>query len=72
MVIELDGSQHGEASARDARRDAFMDESGWTVLRFWNDEAFANLDGVLETIFRAANDAMRRIDLETSNHDETP
>ncbi|MEL7488397.1 MAG: DUF559 domain-containing protein, partial [Pseudomonadota bacterium] len=34
LVIELDGSQHGEASARDARRDAFMDESGWTVLRF--------------------------------------
>ncbi|MEO1015139.1 MAG: endonuclease domain-containing protein [Pseudomonadota bacterium] len=56
LIVELDGDQHGrdDAPARDARRDAFLEEQGWRVLRFWNHEAFENLDGVLETILYEA------------------
>jgi len=55
LVIELDGDQHGfDDGARDQKRDAFMEASGWMVLRFWNHEIYHNIDGVLETILNTA------------------
>jgi len=57
LVIELDGGQHGlpEAAAHDARRTAYLEAQGFRVLRFWNHELTDNLDGVVETIFRAVH-----------------
>jgi very-short-patch-repair endonuclease len=49
LVVELDGGQHADNTA-DARRDAFLVAGGWRVLRFWNNEAISNREGVLETI----------------------
>lgn len=49
LVIEADGSQHND-SCNDARRDRWMEEQGYTVLRFWNNEVNENLEGVLEAI----------------------
>jgi len=53
VVVELDGSQHGDAAAYDERRDASFAEAGYRTLRFWNNDVTGNLDGVLETILRA-------------------
>ena|SRR5271165_6929785 len=53
IVVEADGSQHGE-SQRDAVRDAFLAGEGWTVLRFWNHEVLHNRDSVIETILARA------------------
>jgi very-short-patch-repair endonuclease len=55
LIIELDGSQHGEADARayDAARTRFLEGRSYRVLRFWNDEVFTNRDGVLDAILRA-------------------
>lgn len=52
LVIELDGATHSTADERknDARRTAFLEAKGWTVLRFWNAEVYDNLDGVLTSI----------------------
>ena len=50
LVIELDGSQHGEAVAYDERRTAHLAERGWRVLRFPNRDVFLNLDGLLRTV----------------------
>nr|WP_306294750.1 DUF559 domain-containing protein [Sphingobium lactosutens] len=50
LALEFDGSQHGDAQAYDAHRTAFLEEAGWTVLRFWNSDVFENLDGVLSVI----------------------
>lgn len=49
MVVELDGGQHNE-SAHDAVRDAYLRAEGWRVLRFWNNEANTNIEGVLMQI----------------------
>ena len=49
LVIEVDGGQHAD-SAADVRRDAWLRERGFTVLRFWNNEVMQELDGVLEKI----------------------
>ena len=36
----------------DAARTAYIEEQGYMVLRFWNNEALGNPDGVLETILQ--------------------
>lgn len=52
IVVELDGSQHRDRHY-DQVRDAYMAESGWTVLRFWTWDVVGNLDGVLNAIAEA-------------------
>ena len=51
LVVELDGSQHAENQAYDARRDHFLASAGFKVLRFWNNEVMARTEDVLETIY---------------------
>ena len=58
LVIELDGSQHVD-SDYDRRRDQFMVDEGWSVLRFWNVDALKELDAVVDTILAAL---YRRLD----------
>jgi very-short-patch-repair endonuclease len=60
VIIELDGSQHVERTAYDARRDDFLRSAGYRVLRFWNADVQTELDAVVETIF----EALRRPEIE--------
>jgi len=55
LLIELDGSQHGENfnRAKDDRRTRWLESEGYRVLRFWNNDIVENLDGVLDTIHAA-------------------
>ena len=53
LLIELDGGQHAEQTASDNRRDRFLQEKGYRILRFWNHEVFENCFGVLESIYAA-------------------
>jgi len=48
LVVEVDGGQHNEK--RDAGRTARLEEQGFRVLRFWNNDVLTNMDGVLEVI----------------------
>ena len=52
LVIEVDGSQHGEAlgERRDAVRDEHFKAKGSTVLRFWNFQINREMDGVIDHI----------------------
>ncbi|MCF8719556.1 endonuclease domain-containing protein [Nitrospina gracilis] len=49
VVVEVDGGQHLD-SAKDAKRTAALEDQGFQVLRFWNNEVLQNLDGVLQVI----------------------
>jgi very-short-patch-repair endonuclease len=51
LVIELDGGQHSEQEAYDAKRTRHLESLGFRVLRVWNNEVFTNLGGVMDTIF---------------------
>jgi very-short-patch-repair endonuclease len=64
LVVELDGGQHGEddALAHDARRDRFIEDSGYRVLRFWNAEVARGIEDVLRKIHLTALDRMREIE----------
>jgi len=47
IIIELDGGQHLE-NKNDKLRDRWLEEQGYEVLRFWDNEVFNNIEGVLE------------------------
>jgi very-short-patch-repair endonuclease len=49
LIVELDGGQHNGAVS-DVARDAWLTSQGFVVLRFWNNEIFENLEGVIERI----------------------
>jgi very-short-patch-repair endonuclease len=50
LIIELDGSQHMDQVSYDNQRTEKLEQMGYRVLRFWNNEIFSELDGILETI----------------------
>ena len=50
LVVELDGGQHADQVAKDARRTVYLERKGLTVLRFWNNDVLQNRDGVLQVI----------------------
>jgi very-short-patch-repair endonuclease len=55
IVVEADGSQHGEAThqASDRVRDEALARLGFAVLRFWNVEIDRDLRTVMDTIVAA-------------------
>jgi len=50
--VELDGGQHVEQTAYDARRTRLLEAEGYRVLRYWNDDALVRTNEVLEDILR--------------------
>ena len=55
LIVELDGGQHDDNLEYDLRRTAFLNASGWRVIRFWNNEFRTNEEGVLEAILDDLN-----------------
>ncbi|MGQ0676681.1 MAG: endonuclease domain-containing protein [Rhodospirillales bacterium] len=52
LIVELDGGQHASQARRDEKRTRELEASGYRVLRFWNNDALANAEGVLTVILR--------------------
>ena len=50
LIIEIDGSQHCDQCDKDTERTLFLNQRGFKVVRFWNNELFDNIEGVLECI----------------------
>jgi very-short-patch-repair endonuclease len=53
LVIELDGGQHANDRVHDAERTAMLKRDGYRVIRFWDNDVFQNLEGVLVRIAEA-------------------
>jgi very-short-patch-repair endonuclease len=90
LIIEVDGSHHGDDDNR--RRDdvwtRWLEAAGYRILRFWNNDLTANMDGVLEAIYAAVygsssaapaplkHERRRRVTAETTDteikHGPTP
>jgi very-short-patch-repair endonuclease len=60
VAIEVDGSQHNEpdAIAKDAKRDQYLRNQGYHVLRFWNVDVDQNMSGVIDTILLALQSSL--------------
>jgi very-short-patch-repair endonuclease len=50
LVVEIDGASHEDRQERDARRDAYLQSLGLTVLRFLDADVRDNMEGVVEAI----------------------
>lgn len=50
LVIELDGGQHTATGTYDAARTRFIEDEGYRVLRFWNNDVLENAEGVIAAI----------------------
>jgi len=55
LALEVDGSQHAEISEAEARRNRFLRQEGFTVVRYWNTEVLRNIDGVLQDLLAELN-----------------
>ena len=53
LIIELDGGQHTSNESYDAKRTSFLEDRGYRVLRFWNNDVLENVEGVLAVIAEA-------------------
>ena len=54
LVIEVDGGQH--VAAADLSRARVIEDEGYRVIRFWNNEVLGNPDGVFAMIDGALRD----------------
>jgi very-short-patch-repair endonuclease len=54
LVIEIDGGQHHEDI--DAPRTAIIEKDGYRVIRFWNNDVLANIDGVATLLTKALDE----------------
>jgi adenine-specific DNA-methyltransferase len=53
LIVELDGGQHSDRVAQDAKRAAWLTAQGFHVLRFWNHEVLRDIEAVKTTILQA-------------------
>ncbi len=52
LIVEVDGGQHQD-NDQDRVRDQRLQEAGFRVLRFWNNQVLQEIDAVVEAIWTA-------------------
>ena len=57
LVIELDGGQHNSPNViiKDKDRTKYLEELGYKVVRYWDNDVFNHLEAVLEDILLKAS-----------------
>ena len=57
LVIEIDGGQHNEPDKikYDNARTEFLNSKGYKVIRFWNNDIYENINGVVSEIEKYLN-----------------
>jgi len=53
LIIEVDGSQHGNDGnrSRDEVRTRWLEAEGYRVMRFWNNDVTKRTEAVLDAIY---------------------
>jgi very-short-patch-repair endonuclease len=72
LIIEVDGGQHAEQQVYDENRTAFLEDEGYRVLRFWNNDVLANTNGVMETISLSLREREGATKLRKGEGDQSP
>ena len=70
LVVEIDGGYHyiGDQPLSDEERTKYLNQYGFEVIRFTNEEVLSNIDNVLTEIKRVMNNK----DIISSNHAPAP
>ncbi|WP_375428667.1 endonuclease domain-containing protein [uncultured Sphingomonas sp.] len=53
LVVEVDGGHHAKQMQADAARTRYLEECGYRVIRFWNNDVIENVEGVVAAIEQA-------------------
>ncbi len=53
LIIEVDGDSHAHQQEYDAARTKFLEGEGYKVIRFWNQDALHNPEGISVLIEKA-------------------
>ncbi|HOO82797.1 MAG TPA: ribosome maturation factor RimM [Alphaproteobacteria bacterium] len=48
LIVEIDGGQH--TPEKDRERQKYIEDQGYKIIRFWNNDVLSNIDGVLEKL----------------------
>lgn len=72
LVIELDGGQHVQARDKDAARTRWLEQSGYRVLRFWNNDVLTQIDAVVQVVAAATQAPPPRLPRFAGEEPESP
>ena len=74
LVVEVDGGYHfvGNQQVSDEERTRYLEQNGFEVIRFTNEEVLGNIDGVLERIKEVLKSKEDMIQSEENNPVGTP
>ena len=56
LIVEIDGGQHAEKVDADNERTKYLEDNGYRVIRFWNNDVLGNTDVVLDVILDKLNE----------------
>jgi very-short-patch-repair endonuclease len=59
LVLELDGDYHDYVVEEDQRRTEFLNQQGFQVLRFWNQDVMQDADSVGRAIEKALREKLK-------------
>jgi len=65
LIVEVDGKIHDYQQRDDAERTKYLEEQGFKVIRFTNDEVLASIDSVIEKIKACIPESLQNDDDET-------
>jgi very-short-patch-repair endonuclease len=68
LILEIDGSQHGDRVTQDALRTAYLESLGYLVLRFRNLDVLQNIDRMLDHIYEVAAERKKAPSSGPSGH----
>jgi very-short-patch-repair endonuclease len=71
LIVELDGGQHADQVAYDAKRSRALESAGYWVVRYWNDAVLLQTEAVLEDVLRVA-EMLKSNDKGKSKSKSTP
>jgi very-short-patch-repair endonuclease len=74
LVIELDGSKHLEQEEYDSERTKYLEEQGYKVIRFWNNQIMNEMESVILAIMEALDphSSSPKSDNANLDNDENP
>jgi len=55
LVVEVDGGGHLDQMDYDQERTTWLEDQGYHVIRFWNDDVLTNLEDVAQEILYICN-----------------
>jgi very-short-patch-repair endonuclease len=59
LIVEIDGGSHNARQNYDAERSRYLNDLGYVVMRFTNDDIYRNREGVLQDIVRKAQELLQ-------------